>query len=154
MPVTLAQASLNAESAIDRNIIDEFRKSSFLLDRMPSEYWQTNCWIGASFMTRQDCLDRKAIGVDRIMWGSDFPHAEGTFPHTAEALAHTFVDVDESEVRQMLAGNAASLYGFDLDALAPLAEQFGPHVAMVAAGLDTLPDSTSLAFEARPAGVM
>jgi hypothetical protein len=35
MPVTLAQASLNAASAIDRNIIDEFRKSSFLLDRLP-----------------------------------------------------------------------------------------------------------------------
>lgn len=35
MPVTLAQASLNAASAIDRNIIDEFRKSSFLLNAMP-----------------------------------------------------------------------------------------------------------------------
>ncbi len=34
MPVTLAQASLNAASDIDRNIIDEFRKSSFLLDRL------------------------------------------------------------------------------------------------------------------------
>lgn len=34
-PVTLAQASLNAGSDIDRNIIDEFRKSSFLLDRIP-----------------------------------------------------------------------------------------------------------------------
>ena len=34
-PVTLAQASLNAASDIDRNIIDEFRKSSFLLDRLP-----------------------------------------------------------------------------------------------------------------------
>ena len=35
MPVTLAQASLNATSAIDHHIIDEFRKSSFLLDRLP-----------------------------------------------------------------------------------------------------------------------
>lgn len=35
MPVTLAQAALNAASAIDRNVIDEFRKSSFLLDRIP-----------------------------------------------------------------------------------------------------------------------
>lgn len=35
MPVTLAQASLNATSAIDHQIIDEFRKSSFLLDRLP-----------------------------------------------------------------------------------------------------------------------
>jgi len=35
MAVTLAQASLNAASDIDRNIIDEFRKSSFLLDQIP-----------------------------------------------------------------------------------------------------------------------
>ena len=35
MPVTLAQASLNAASDIDRNVIDEFRKSSFLLDALP-----------------------------------------------------------------------------------------------------------------------
>lgn len=35
MPVTLAQASQNAASAIDRRVIDEFRKSSWLLDRIP-----------------------------------------------------------------------------------------------------------------------
>ncbi len=35
MPVTLAQASLNAATDLDRNVIDEFRKSSFLLDRLP-----------------------------------------------------------------------------------------------------------------------
>ena len=35
MPVTLAQASLNAATAIDHQIIDEFRKSSFILDRLP-----------------------------------------------------------------------------------------------------------------------
>ena len=34
MAVTLAQASLNAASDIDRNVIDEFRKSSFLLDNI------------------------------------------------------------------------------------------------------------------------
>jgi hypothetical protein len=35
MPVTLAQASLNAATAIDHQVIDEFRKSSFILDRLP-----------------------------------------------------------------------------------------------------------------------
>lgn len=35
MPVTLAQAALNASSAIDRRVIDEFRKESFILDRVP-----------------------------------------------------------------------------------------------------------------------
>lgn len=125
----------------------------FLLDRMPSEYWESNCWVGASFMTREDCLERKAVGVDRIMWGSDFPHAEGTFPHTTEALAHTFAGVAESEVDQMLSTNAAALYGFDLDVLRPLGDRFGPLVSEVAAGLQTLPESTSLAFERRAAGV-
>jgi predicted TIM-barrel fold metal-dependent hydrolase len=128
--------------------------SPFLLERMPSEYFATNCWVGASFMTRPDCLDRKAIGVDRIMWGSDFPHAEGTFPHSTEALAHTFSGVSESEVRLMLGVTAADLYGFDLAALNPLAEVFGPRVETVAAGIDELPDSSSLAFEERTAGVM
>jgi predicted TIM-barrel fold metal-dependent hydrolase len=125
----------------------------FLLERRPSEYWRTNCWIGASFMTREDCLDRHAIGVDRIMWGSDFPHAEGTFPVSAQAIAHTFTDVAPDEVHRMLAGNAAALYGFDLDALAPLGERLGPRIADVAAGVDRIPESTSLAFEPRYAGV-
>ena len=55
----------------------------FRLQKKPSEYWHSNCWVGASFMTRGDAEHRDAIGVDRIMWGSDFPHEEGTFPHTA-----------------------------------------------------------------------
>jgi hypothetical protein len=125
----------------------------FLLDRRPSEYWSTNCWIGASFMTREDCLDRHAIGVDRIMWGSDFPHAEGTFPVSAQAIAHTFAEVDPAEVHRMVAANAADLYGFDLDDLAPLCERLGPRVADVTAGPDRVPDSPSLAFEPRYAGV-
>lgn len=35
MPVSLAQAALNAASAIDRQVIDEFRKGSFILDQLP-----------------------------------------------------------------------------------------------------------------------
>jgi predicted TIM-barrel fold metal-dependent hydrolase len=126
----------------------------FLLDRMPSEYWHTNCWVGASFMTREDCLDREAIGVDRIMWGSDFPHAEGTAPFSAEAIAHTFAGVDPVDVRRMLGGTAAAVYGFDLDVLDPIAAQVGPRVDDVLAGIDAIPGgSVSLAFESRVTGV-
>jgi hypothetical protein len=126
----------------------------FLLKRKPSEYWETNCWVGASFMNREDCVDRYEIGVDRIMWGSDFPHEEGTFPFSAQALAHTFAGVPTDEVEMMLSGTAAALYGFDLTELAPLAARFGPRVDEVMAGIDKLPPSDSLAFGPRITGVM
>lgn len=128
-------------------------RDPLLLARQPSEYWTTNCWIGASFMTREDCLDRHSIGVDRIMWGSDFPHEEGTYPHSCEAIRHTFAAVPRHETAAMLGGNAAKLYGFDLDRLGPLGERIGPPLDLVAAGLDHLPDSQSLAFESRLAGI-
>jgi predicted TIM-barrel fold metal-dependent hydrolase len=125
----------------------------FLLERKPSEYWQTNCWVGASFMNREDCLDRYEIGLDRIMWGSDFPHAEGTYPFSTEAISHTFAGVEPSEVRRMLGATAAGLYGFDLDALAPLAARYGPRVEQISAGSDRPAESTSMAFEPRTVGV-
>ena len=66
------------------------------------------------------------IGTERILWGSDYPHYEGTYPHTRLALRHTFNDVGEENARQMLGLNAAELYDFDLEALAPLAAKCGP----------------------------
>ena len=125
----------------------------FRLQRRPSEYWQTNCWLGASFMSREDAVDRHKIGVDRIMWGSDFPHDEGTFPYTREALAHTFTGIDQDEVAAMVGGNAAHVYGFDFEVLQQIADRIGPDADAVFAGIDTIPaDSTSMAFEARRTG--
>ena len=98
----------------------------FLLDRMPSEYWATNCAIGASFLHRDDCERRHRLGVDHIMWGSDYPHLEGTPPFSKEGIRKTFAGVPRAEVEAMLAGNAARIYGFDLEALAPLAARVGP----------------------------
>jgi len=124
-----------------------------LLARAPSEYFATNCWVTASFMRRDDCLERSRIGVERIMWGSDFPHEEGTFPHSAEAIRHTFAGVPVAEAAAMLGGNAADLYGFDLAGLASNAACRGPRVGDVTAGLDVIPDSESLAFESRSGSV-
>jgi predicted TIM-barrel fold metal-dependent hydrolase len=126
----------------------------FRLQKKPSEYWQTNCWIGSSFMTREDAEERAGVGVDRIMWGSDFPHDEGTYPHSREALAHTFAGIDQAEVARMIGLNAAEVYGFDLDLLRPIADRIGPEVHAVAAGIETIPaSSTSFAFGPRTVGV-
>ncbi|MDI2132411.1 amidohydrolase family protein [Yinghuangia seranimata] len=106
------------------------------LSLLPSEYFARNCFIGASPLRQADCATRDQIGVDRLMWGSDYPHAEGSFPYTLESLRLTFEGVPEAEVRAMLAGNAARVYGFDLDRLDALAAQAGPLVADVAVPLD------------------
>jgi predicted TIM-barrel fold metal-dependent hydrolase len=129
--------------------IDPFR-----LQKPPSEYWQSNCWIGSSFVTRADAEERASIGVDRIMWGSHFPHDEGTYPHSTEALAHTYAGIYPAEVARMVGLNAAEVYGFDLAQLRPIADRIGPLVDTVAAGIDTIPESTtSFSFGPRTVGV-
>ena len=40
------------------------------------------------------------IGIDRIMWGSDYPHREGTYPYSREALRQAFHGWDEAKVRR------------------------------------------------------
>jgi predicted TIM-barrel fold metal-dependent hydrolase len=102
----------------------------------PSGYWRRNCWQGASFMGPTEAAARYDIGVDRLMWGSDYPHHEGTHPYTREALRMAFADVDPAEVQLIVGGNAAALYGFDLAALAPIAARVGPSVTEVATPVD------------------
>ena len=122
----------------------------FLLQRRPSEYWETNCFVAASFLHRDDCEQRDLIGLEKIMWGSDYPHLEGTFPFSEEGIRKTFAGLERSEVQAMVGGNAAELYGFDLAFLEPLAAVHGPCVDLVAGGLDVVPEgATSLAFRDR-----
>jgi predicted TIM-barrel fold metal-dependent hydrolase len=96
------------------------------LPAAPSEYLKRNCWFGASFMTAADAARRHEIGVDRVMWGADYPHEESTWPNSRTSLGQAVVGIPESEVRQMVGENAASFYGFDLDALSALADTIGP----------------------------
>ncbi len=96
------------------------------LSLLPSEYFDRNCFIGASSTKRREIALRYEIGVGNIMWGNDFPHPEGTWPHTKEWLRTTFCDVPADETRQMRGTNAAEIYNFDTEALAPLVEKIGP----------------------------
>ena len=86
------------------------------------------------------------LAPGRFMWGNDYPHDEGSGPYTKETLRAVFHDVPEAELRDVLAGNAAKLYGFDLDALAPLAAQYGPTVEELASPLTQLPEKPNAAL--------
>ena len=111
-----------------------------VLPKSATEYFQQNCWIGVSQPGPADAAARHELGIDRFMWGSDYPHDEGTYPYTREHLRQLFHDTDRDELQQLLAGNAARLYDFDLGALAPHAKRVGPTVGELAQPLTELPD--------------
>jgi len=101
------------------------------LSLSPSEYFARQCNIGASFIRPAEVPLRHAVGLDKIMWGTDYPHKEASTPYTLEALRAAFAGVPHDETAKMLGTNAARIYGFDLDALAPIAQRIGPRIADV-----------------------
>ncbi len=96
----------------------------------PSAYWHRQCFIGASAHSSRMEIDfRENIGVRNIMWGSDYPHPEGTWPVSGERTRELFAGVPEDEVRLMIGENCASVYGFDLPAMREIASRIGPKVS-------------------------
>ena len=89
----------------------------------------------------------RSVGIDRMMWGSDYPHNESTFPYNRLHLRRSFNKWDEADLRKIFAETASKVYRIDLGALAPLAQRIGPSVAEVATVLDEIPkDAFSPAF--------
>ncbi|MEE6270054.1 MULTISPECIES: amidohydrolase family protein [Streptomyces] len=96
------------------------------LRRPPHEYLDRNVFVCATNTKRRELAQRYEIGVDNILWGSDFPHPEGTWPRTREWLANTFHDIPVTETRRILGTSAVEVFGFDPDRLAPHARRIGP----------------------------
>ena len=113
------------------------------LSLKPSEYFARNCWIGATGLAPAECEARYEIGVDKLMWGSDFPHSEGTFPFTKQAFQVLFSDVPGDEVRKMIGATAAELYTFDPVALGEAAARIGPTVEATSRPLEHVPEGAA-----------
>ena len=78
-------------------------------DLLPSDVFHQN--VFCSF--QEDAWgirDRYIIGVDNLMWGSDYPHAESTFPRSREILETILEGVPEEEKAKIVGGNVARLY--------------------------------------------
>ena len=78
-------------------------------DARPSDYFHSN--IFASF--QEDGLGiklRDIIGVDNLMWGSDYPHIESTFPRSRQILEEILADCTDDEKAKITGGNAAKIY--------------------------------------------
>jgi predicted TIM-barrel fold metal-dependent hydrolase len=79
----------------------------------PSEYFRRQMYctfIDDSF----GVASRHWIGVDNVMWSSDYPHTASTWPHSRDIIERDFKEVSEVEKRKIVRENVAQLYGFDL----------------------------------------
>jgi predicted TIM-barrel fold metal-dependent hydrolase len=148
---TLAQLDSFRRQARSGRIGELKYDADALPSMLPSEYFARNCWIGASFPSPLEAAARDDIGVDRYMWGSDYPHDEGTFPNTREGLRRAFAGrAEDRDLRLLLGGTAAHVYGFDLTALAPYAEAVGPTLAELATPYDAIPEGNRSPAFSRP----
>jgi uncharacterized protein len=84
------------------------------LQHEPGEYFGRN--IFATF--EEDLVGirtRDMIGVDALLWSSDYPHTDTSWPKCRENIDEHFVGVSEMDKRKVIAENAARVYGFDLN---------------------------------------
>lgn len=84
------------------------------LKYLPSEYFQMNGF--ASFQEDVAGLTvARPLGlVDNFLWANDFPHHEGTWPHSPQAIERTMGMLNDDERAKILGENAARIFGFDI----------------------------------------
>lgn len=81
-----------------------------MLKENPSHYWHHN--MAATF--EEDTFGvsvRGRVGVENLMWATDYPHPDSTWPHSQDVIQTHFGEVPIDETRLMVGGNAARLYG-------------------------------------------
>jgi predicted TIM-barrel fold metal-dependent hydrolase len=151
VPTVLAQLDAFSKQARATGRIGELKYDpDEMLPLLPSEYFARNCWMGVSFPSPVEAQTRNQIGLDRFMWGSDYPHDESTWPNTREGLRRAFAGTPDAELRRLLGGNAAEVYGFDLDTLAPIAARVGPTVDELNKPYSGIPDGNRSPAFVRP----
>ena len=88
-----------------------------VLPRSATEYVQQNLWLGVSMPGPADLKAASVLGEDRWMWGSDYPHAEGTYPHSQDVVAGFAKDLADEDVSAITFDTAAELFQFDREKL-------------------------------------
>jgi predicted TIM-barrel fold metal-dependent hydrolase len=79
------------------------------LEQPPSAYVRRQCFVtlGAD---RAPLLAREITGVEPLLWASDYPHPEGTFPESQQVVERIFAGVPDEVMQAIVHDNAAHLY--------------------------------------------
>ena len=97
--------------ALDRMDFEwEDRFTDLGLKMKPSDYWRRQCKATFQF----DRIGAKLIndmGAESLMWGSDYPHGDGVWPHSDKYIKEQFADVPAEQVKMITCTNAGKFYG-------------------------------------------
>ncbi len=80
------------------------------LTQPPSFYMDQNIY-GSFINDRIGVMCRNEPGGKNIMWSSDYPHSETSFPHSRDVILRDFVGVPDADVAEIVAGRARRVYG-------------------------------------------
>ena len=78
-------------------------------DMKPSELFHRQCYLTGSY-DQAAFLVRKYLGIENMLWQTNFPNANSTWPNTQDYIKRSFADVPAKERQMVLSGNAANLY--------------------------------------------
>jgi predicted TIM-barrel fold metal-dependent hydrolase len=140
MPSTLMELDALAASS---------RWDSSGLSKSPSEYFASNCFVGASFMSNAEALLAIEGGfAQTYLWGSDYPHLEGTYPWSKLSLRMTLGGVQPEIARRIVGLNLVDVFGLDRGALQSIANRVGPTIAELMTPLtaDEMPTDPNVEF--------
>jgi predicted TIM-barrel fold metal-dependent hydrolase len=80
------------------------------LRALPSEYFRRN--VSLTFVDEPDVIrhahDR--LGIENIMWSSDYPHPVSSWPNSKPIIESLFADASDDDRELVLAGNAARVW--------------------------------------------
>jgi predicted TIM-barrel fold metal-dependent hydrolase len=85
------------------------REHSTGLSMLPSEYWRRQC--KSTFQFDKMGVDLIGwLGEDNIMWGNDYPHPDGVWPHSREVVRIHAQNLNDRQKQKVFHDNAAKLY--------------------------------------------
>jgi predicted TIM-barrel fold metal-dependent hydrolase len=80
-------------------------------DVKPSDIFRDHIY-GCFISDYAGIFSRNLIGVDNLMFESDYPHSDSNWPHTRKVLEEAMVDVPDEDAQKMVEWNARKLYNF------------------------------------------
>src|ERR1700741_2304132 len=95
--------------ALDRRDLEFEARFRDLMKLKPSEYWRRQCRATFQF----DRIGAKLvedIGVETLMWGSDYPHPDGVWPESSKYIEEQFAGLSPEVVHKITCENAAKFY--------------------------------------------
>jgi predicted TIM-barrel fold metal-dependent hydrolase len=110
LQVALVEVDAGWVPYLKEQMDDRHNRSKIRDETPPSVYLERN--FSYVFITDSyGVKNRHEVGLDRLLWSSDFPHGGSDWPHSREAIERQFAGVPDDERYPILAGNALRLYG-------------------------------------------